>query len=124
MMTKGGRASQKASSKPHSPCQGDRALHGRPRKRASKLSTLRNQWSGLRFRTDREENLGRNKRLEPEDLSDDLKKHRRQEMRRTWLKFIEVGAFAALLLLGCIGAAAQTGSGQSSQSGQSSPPTP
>jgi tetratricopeptide (TPR) repeat protein len=43
-------------------------------------------------------------------------------MKGTWLKWMEAGAFAALLLLGCVGAAAQGGSGQSGQSGQSSPP--
>jgi tetratricopeptide (TPR) repeat protein len=45
-------------------------------------------------------------------------------MKGTWRKWIEAGAFAALLLLGCVGAAAQSGSGQSGQSSQSSPPAP
>jgi tetratricopeptide (TPR) repeat protein len=35
---------------------------------------------------------------------------------------MEAGAFAGMLLLGCVGAAAQSSSGQSGQSGQSSPP--
>jgi tetratricopeptide (TPR) repeat protein len=45
-------------------------------------------------------------------------------MKRTWLKWMEAGAYLALLLLGCVGAAAQSGSSQSGQSGQSSQPAP
>jgi tetratricopeptide (TPR) repeat protein len=43
-------------------------------------------------------------------------------MKRTWQKWMEAGAFAGMLLLGCAGAAAQSGSTQSGQSGQSAPP--
>jgi tetratricopeptide (TPR) repeat protein len=43
-------------------------------------------------------------------------------MKGTRLKWMEAGAFAGLLLLGCVGAAAQSGSTQSGQSGQSAPP--
>jgi tetratricopeptide (TPR) repeat protein len=43
-------------------------------------------------------------------------------MKGTWQKWMEAGTFAGFLLLGCVGAAAQSGSGQSGQSGQSSPP--
>ncbi len=37
-------------------------------------------------------------------------------MKGTWQKWMEAGAFAGLLLLACVGAAAQSGSGQSGQS--------
>jgi tetratricopeptide (TPR) repeat protein len=40
-------------------------------------------------------------------------------MKGTWQKWMESGTFAGLLLLGCVGASAQSGSGQS---GQSAPP--
>jgi tetratricopeptide (TPR) repeat protein len=40
------------------------------------------------------------------------------EMKRTWQKWMEAGAFAGVLLFGCVGATAQ--SSQSGQSGQSS----
>jgi tetratricopeptide (TPR) repeat protein len=43
-------------------------------------------------------------------------------MKGTRQKWMEAGAVAGMLLLGCVGAAAQSSSGQSSQSGQSSPP--
>jgi tetratricopeptide (TPR) repeat protein len=43
-------------------------------------------------------------------------------MTGTWKKWMEAGVFAGMLLLGCVGAAAQSGSGQSGQSGQSTPP--
>ena len=43
-------------------------------------------------------------------------------MKGTWQKWTKTGAFAAALLLSCVGASAQSGSSQSSQSGQSSPP--
>src|SRR5208282_884904 len=43
-------------------------------------------------------------------------------MKGTRQKWMEAGALAGMLLLGCVGAAAQSGSSQSSQSGQSSPP--
>src|ERR1700685_4217344 len=43
-------------------------------------------------------------------------------MKGTRLKWMEAGAFAGLLLLGSVGAAAQSGSTQSGQSGQSAPP--
>jgi tetratricopeptide (TPR) repeat protein len=43
-------------------------------------------------------------------------------MKRTWQKWMEAGAFAGLLLLGCAAAAAQSGGTQSGQSGQSAPP--
>src|ERR1700674_5278670 len=43
-------------------------------------------------------------------------------MKGTWLKWMEAGAFAALLSWACVAAGAQSGSGQSGQSGQSSPP--
>ena len=43
-------------------------------------------------------------------------------MKGTWQKWMEAGAFTALLFLGCVGAAAQSGSGQSGQSGQQNPP--
>jgi tetratricopeptide (TPR) repeat protein len=43
-------------------------------------------------------------------------------MKGTWQKWMGAGAFAGSLLLGCAGAAAQSGSGQSGQSGQSAPP--
>src|SRR5580692_7929520 len=48
--------------------------------------------------------------------------HRRRAMKGTWQKWMEAGAFTALLFLGCVGAAAQSGSGQSGQSGQQNPP--
>jgi len=44
-------------------------------------------------------------------------------MNGTGQKLMEAGAFAGLLLLGCVGAAAQSGSGQSGQSGQQNPPS-
>src|SRR5580700_3636014 len=40
-------------------------------------------------------------------------------MKGTWEKWMEAGAFAGMLLLGCAGAAAQSGG---TQSGQSAPP--
>src|SRR5580698_7811167 len=43
-------------------------------------------------------------------------------MKGTWEKWMEAGAFAGMLLLGCAGAAAQSGGTQSGQSGQSAPP--
>ncbi|HJX94362.1 MAG TPA: hypothetical protein VJ324_02005, partial [Candidatus Acidoferrum sp.] len=46
-------------------------------------------------------------------------------MKGTWQKWMEAGALAGLLLMGSVGAAAQSGgaqSGQSGQSGQSAPP--
>src|SRR5580698_6779326 len=43
-------------------------------------------------------------------------------MKRTWQKWMEAGAFAGMLLLGCAGASAQSGSTQSGQSSQSAPP--
>ena len=43
-------------------------------------------------------------------------------MNGTWQKLMEAGAFGGLLLMGCVGAAAQGGSGQSGQSGQQNPP--
>jgi len=43
-------------------------------------------------------------------------------MKGTWQKCMEAGTLAGLLLLGCVGASAQSGGGQSGQSGQSSPP--
>jgi len=43
-------------------------------------------------------------------------------MTGTWLKWMEAGAFLALLSLASVGAAAQSGSGQSGQSSQSPPP--
>jgi tetratricopeptide (TPR) repeat protein len=43
-------------------------------------------------------------------------------MKGTWQKLIGTGAFAGSLLMGCVGAAAQSGSGQSGQSGQQNPP--
>src|SRR5277367_1685274 len=47
-------------------------------------------------------------------------------MKGTWQKWMGAGVFAGLVLLGCVGAAAQSGSGQSGQSGgqsgQSAPP--
>jgi tetratricopeptide (TPR) repeat protein len=43
-------------------------------------------------------------------------------MNGTWQKLMGAGAFAGLLLLGCVGAAAQSGSSQSGQSGQQNPP--
>jgi tetratricopeptide (TPR) repeat protein len=43
-------------------------------------------------------------------------------MKGTWEKWMEAGAVAGILLLGCAGAAAQSGSTQSGQSGQSAPP--
>ncbi|HKN76830.1 MAG TPA: tetratricopeptide repeat protein [Candidatus Acidoferrum sp.] len=43
-------------------------------------------------------------------------------MKGTWQKWMEAGAFAGLLLVACVGAAAQSGSSQSGQSGQSTPP--
>jgi tetratricopeptide (TPR) repeat protein len=43
-------------------------------------------------------------------------------MKGTWEKWMEAGAFAGMLLLGCAGAVAQSGSTQSGQSGQSAPP--
>ena len=43
-------------------------------------------------------------------------------MKGTCQKWMEAGAFAGLLLLGCAGAAAQSGGTQSGQSGQSAPP--
>jgi tetratricopeptide (TPR) repeat protein len=45
-------------------------------------------------------------------------------MKGTLQKLMEAGAFAGLLLLGCVGAAAQSGSGQSGQSGQQQTPPP
>jgi tetratricopeptide (TPR) repeat protein len=43
-------------------------------------------------------------------------------MKGTWQKWMEAGTLAGLLVMGCVGAAAQSGSGQSGQSGQSAPP--
>jgi tetratricopeptide (TPR) repeat protein len=43
-------------------------------------------------------------------------------MKGTWQKSMEAGIFTGLLLLGCAGASAQSGSGQSAQSGQQNPP--
>lgn len=43
-------------------------------------------------------------------------------MKGTWDKWVEAGALAGLLLLGCVGASGQSGGNQSGQSGQSSPP--
>jgi tetratricopeptide (TPR) repeat protein len=43
-------------------------------------------------------------------------------MNATWQKLMRAGGFAGLLLLGCVGAAAQSGSSQSGQTGQQNPP--
>jgi len=43
-------------------------------------------------------------------------------MKGTWQRWMGAGACAGLVLLGCVGAAAQTSGGQSAQSGQSAPP--
>ena len=45
-------------------------------------------------------------------------------MKGTCQKWMEAGAFAGLLLFGCVGAAAQSGSGQSGQSGQAGQSAP
>jgi tetratricopeptide (TPR) repeat protein len=45
-------------------------------------------------------------------------------MKGTWQKWMGAGACAGLVLLGCVGAAAQSSSGQSAQSGQSSQSAP
>lgn len=43
-------------------------------------------------------------------------------MKGTWQRWMGAGACAGLVLLGCVGAAAQTSGGQSGQSSQSAPP--